>query len=153
MRSTELPPIDQVIHHRGEVLLLDDVIEHDDSHTVARVDLSKKKWLQRSDGTTPGWIALEYMAQCIAVHEGLYSYLHDRDLHGGFLISVRDLEIHVREFAADLQLSVHARPMRGRPGLGALSHECSIYSAMEGSSGSLLARGRLSIFIDASSPE
>jgi len=153
MKSAEFPPIDQLIQHRGKVLLLDDVIEHDDRHTVTRVDLSKKKWLQRSDGTTPGWIGLEYMAQCIAVHEGLYSHRHDRDLYGGFLISVRDLEIHVKEFAADLQLSVHARPIRGRPGLGVLSHECSIYSATEDSRGPLLARGRLSIFIDPSPPQ
>ena len=154
MRTKKLPPIEKVIRHRGEVLLLDDVIEHADDFTAALVDLSQKKWLQRNDGTTPSWVAIEYMAQCIALHEGLYSHTHDQSTHGGFLITVKSLEIHVEEFGANARLLVEARPIRGRPGLGALSHECSIYSDEEKvSERSLLARGRLSIFIDASSGE
>ena len=152
MRTNKLPPIERVIRHRGEVLLLDDVIEHADDHTLALVDLSREKWLRRNDGTTPSWVAIEYMAQCIAVHEGLYSHTHDQSTYGGFLITVKSLEIHIEEFGANARLLVEARPIRGRPGLGALSHECSIYSdEEEASERSLLARGRLSIFIDASS--
>ena len=148
MFSNELPSIDQVMQHGSDVMLLDEVIEHGDEKTIARAELSKKKWLQRDDGTTPSWVAVEYMAQCIAVHEGLRSHIHDRDLHTGFLISVRSLEVHVKEFASDSRLQIHTQPLRGRPGLGALSHQCAIYLEEEGAKGALLATGRLSIFIE-----
>lgn len=152
MSSTELPPVSELIPHRGEVLLLERVLEHDPECTTVRVAVGASGWLRRSDGSAPSWLAVEYMAQCAAAHEGMLARMEGRPPPLGFLISARGLRLHGAHFGADEILRVRAARARGRPGLGALSHSCSIHVANGDAEGALRAEGVLSVSLAGPSP-
>jgi predicted hotdog family 3-hydroxylacyl-ACP dehydratase len=145
MLKDELPLPEDILHHRGCVLLLHKIIEHSDEHTIASVDVSRQEWLKRQDGSVETWVAIEYMAQCFAARAGLLAYFRNEDLPRGFLIGARGLRFHVPEIKADSWLRVYARPGQGRPGLGALSQTCAVYQVEAGSNASLVAEGRLTV--------
>ena len=145
MDATELPSLARLMPHRGGMLLLERVLEHDGDSTLARVVVGGQSWLQREDGSVPSWLALEYMAQCVAAHEGLRARAEGRPPPLGFLVAAHGLRLHRANFAADALLRVRARRLRGRPGLGVLSHQCSVHGVGEDGNDALLAEGRLSV--------
>ncbi len=96
--AADFPPVTQVVPHRGAMLLLERVLAHEGDHTAARVRVGRGGWLQRDDGSVPAWLALEYMAQCAAAHEGLLARAEGRPLPRGFLITARTLCLHRSHF-------------------------------------------------------
>ncbi len=149
--AADFPPVTQVVPHRGAMLLLERVLAHDGDHTVARVLVGRGGWLQRDDSSGPAWLALEYMAQCAAAHEGLLARAEGRPLPRGFLITARTLCLHRSHFTGGDLLRVEARRARGRPGLGALSHSCSVYAGSAAEAAAVVASGRLSVSVEAAS--
>ncbi len=147
MDVTELPHLSELIPHRGEVLLLDRVLEHDGESTTSRVAVDRQTWLKSENGSVPGWVALEYMAQCIAAHEGIRAHLEGRPPVRGSLAAAVGVHLHRSCFEPGELLRVHTRCVRGRPGLGVLSHFCTVHEDGEAGEGQLLAEGRLSISI------
>ena len=141
----ELPTLEQLLPHGKHVLLLHEVVEHDALHTVALVDVEHQRWLKRHDGSVAAWVALEYMAQCVAAHEGLNAY-GEGATPRGLLIGVQQLRLLVQHYDPRARLWVGARRIRGRPGLGVLSHQCTIHTERRTN---LLAEGRLSISVEA----
>lgn len=134
--------------HRGPILLLDHVISHDSQHTDALVCIESQTWLKHDDGSVAGWLAVEYMAQCVAAHESLLARDEGRPPPTGFLVAATGLHLHVSNFSADSRLRVRASRVRGRPGLGVLSHQCSLHLRdPEGGKPVILAEGRLSVSI------
>ncbi len=152
MNAAELPPIEDLVPHRGQSLLLDCVLEHDDESTVTRVVVGNQKCLEKADGTIAPWVALEYMSQCAAVHESLLL----RDGRGsprpGYLTGAVGVRLHRACFEAGDRLRVQTRRTRGRLGLGVFSHFCTIHRESEEGNGSLLAEGRLTISIPKTAP-
>ncbi|MDJ0846894.1 MAG: hypothetical protein QNK04_00795 [Myxococcota bacterium] len=147
METPELPAVELLIPHRSPLLLLERVLEHDGERTVARPALPDGGWLHRGDGSYPAWLAVEFMAQCAAAHEGLRARAEGRALPRGFLTTAQGLRLRRASFAAGEQLRVEARYLRGRPGLGAVSYTCVIRA--EGSApGEALAEGRLSVAVE-----
>ena len=128
MSSAELPPVEEVVPHRGEMLLLDRVLAHDGQSTTAGVAVGSSGWLERGDGRPPSWLALEYMAQCVAAHEGMLALAEGRPLPLGFLVAAHELRLDAPHFTAGERLRVWARRAGGRPGLGALSHVCTLHA-------------------------
>jgi predicted hotdog family 3-hydroxylacyl-ACP dehydratase len=145
MRPPELPPVLEVLPHRSPVLLLERLVEHDARATSARVTVGKAAWMRRADGSVPSWLALEYMAQCVAAHEGLLARDEGRPLPRGFLVGAHGLVLHCASLSPGQRLRVRACRVRGRPGLGVLSHACALYQEQTGSEGEVLAEGRLSV--------
>lgn len=147
MSTAELPPIEGLIPHRGESLLLDCVLEHDDESTSVRVVVGTHKCLEKADGTIAPWAALEYMSQCIAVHESLVATDGGGSRIPGYLTAAVGVRLHRSRFEAGERLRVQTRRTRGRLGLGVFSHVCTIH--LEGETGEecLLAEGRLTISI------
>jgi predicted hotdog family 3-hydroxylacyl-ACP dehydratase len=154
----EFPAIEELMPHRGTVVLLHGILRHDSESTDARVSIAKQKWLKRENGTVAGSLAVEYMAQCVAAHEGLLALEEGRPPPKGFLVGVTGLRLEVSEFAADAELRVRTRRLRGRPSLGALSHQCEVHLERfspdrpdgDGSRdelGRMLAQGRLSVSV------
>lgn len=134
--------------HRGRILLLDRVLSHDSDRTDARVCIATQRWLKRDDGSVAGWLALEYMAQCLAAHEGILALEEGRSPPKGFLVAATGLRLYAAHFGADAQLRVRSRRVRGRLGLGILSHQCTLHvECRPGGEGALLAEGRLSVSI------
>ena len=150
MNTADLPPVSELIPHRGRVLLLDRVLTHDVESTTARVVVNRQAWLRRVDGSVDGWVAVEYMAQCAATHEGIRALLERRPPVRGSLAGATGVRLHRALFEANEKLRIHARRLRGRPGLGMISHLCSVHEDVESGDGQLLAEGRLSIAIPKS---
>jgi len=144
--ASEFPPIESLMPHRDPVVLLDRILRHDSESTDVLVSIAKQKWLKNEDGSVCGSLAVEYMAQCVAAHEGLLALDEGRPPPKGFLVGVTGLNLEVPKFDADAELRIQSRRVRGRPSLGALSHQCELYlGRLE--SGRLLAQGRLSVSV------
>ena len=65
----------------------------------------------------------------------------------GFLAAAVGVRVYCSLFEADAVLRVCTNQVRGRPGLGVLSHYCAIHKGGDAGEGRLLAEGRLSISI------
>jgi predicted hotdog family 3-hydroxylacyl-ACP dehydratase len=152
MDATELPHVSELIPHRGEVLLLDRVLNHDGESTTVRVVVDHQTWLKRENGSVATWVAVEYMAQCIAAHEGIRAHLEGRPPVRGSLATAVGVRLHRSCFEPGELLRVRTQRVRGRPGLGVLSHFCTVHEDGEAREGQLLAEGRLSISIPRSIP-
>ncbi len=150
MDATELPHVSELIPHSGEVLLLDRVLKHDGESTTAQIAVDRQTWLKRENGSVAAWVALEYMAQCIATHEGIRAHLEGRPPVRGSLAAAAGVRLHLSCFEPGELLRVRTQHVRGRPGLGVLSHFCTIHECGEAGEGQLLAEGRLSISIPKS---
>ena len=147
MSADDLPPVSELVPHGGGVILLDRVLEHDGESTTTRVTVAKQKWLKRADGSAASWVAFEYMAQCIAAHEGIRALLEGRPPVRGSVAAAFGVRVYRSRFEADEVLRVRTNQVRGRPGLGVLSHYCAIHEDGEPGEDLLLAEGRLSISI------
>ena len=143
--NSELPLPEHVLRHSGSVLLLHEILEHSEEQTIASVDVSRQSWLKKRDGTVDPWVAIEYMAQCFAAHEGLIAISRNLDLPRGFLIGVKQVRFCAPKIGANTSLHVRTKPSRGRPGLGALSHDCAVFHVEANSGSTLLAEGRLTV--------
>ena len=124
--QVDYPTIEELIPHRGPVVLLARIVGHDGESTDAEVSIAGQRWLTREDGSVASWLAVEYMAQCVAAHEGLLAHYEGRPPPSGFLVGVTGLTLKAEEYATDVRLRVSARRLRGRPSLGALSHQCRL---------------------------
>jgi predicted hotdog family 3-hydroxylacyl-ACP dehydratase len=71
--NNALPPIEQLIPHRGTMLLLDAVSACSDESLTALAKVRGDAWYADADGAMPAWIGIELMAQAIAAHVGLLS--------------------------------------------------------------------------------
>jgi predicted hotdog family 3-hydroxylacyl-ACP dehydratase len=141
MEASDLPPVLEVLPHRSPVVLLDRLLAHDPAATTVRVAIGENRWLLRPDGSAPPWLALEYMAQCVAAHEGLLARADGRPLPRGFLVRAHGLRMPAPGFASGEVFQVRAARERGRAGLGVLSHRCSVVNE----EGDQVAEGRLSV--------
>jgi predicted hotdog family 3-hydroxylacyl-ACP dehydratase len=147
MSAPEFPPIRELMAHRDPVILLDCVLVHDAASTSVLVSTAKQQWLRRKDGSVASWLALEYMAQGIAAHEGLRALAEGRPLPVGFLVSAKGLRFYCASFAPDERLRVGVRRVRGRPGLGVIAHQCTLHGEAAEARGPLLAEGRLTVSV------
>lgn len=148
---TEFPDVRELIPHRDPVLMLGEVLAHDGKATSVSVDVGSQLWLTNRDGSVSSWVALEYMAQAIAVHEGLLERAQGRPLPRGFLLATRNLRLECARFAAHEALRVTAERVRGRPGLGVLSHACEVEIVAGERRGQVVAQGRISVSVASGS--
>jgi predicted hotdog family 3-hydroxylacyl-ACP dehydratase len=148
--AESLPSLENVVPHAGPMLLLSRVLRHDDSATCCEIQLAEQTLFRRDDGRIPCWIGLEYMAQCIAAHAGLQAIRAGESPRVGFVMGSRRLRFHRPSHPPDGVLEVHARHLRGRVELGALSFACELRSPAATSDtgdGELLAEGTINIAI------
>jgi len=104
------PQWQHLIPHRGAMSLLDTVLDWDDEriHLTATSHVSADNPL-RSDGMLRALYLCEYGAQAMAVHGGLLAHREGKVAAPGFLVSLRDVQLHVARID-DLPgaLDVHA---------------------------------------------
>lgn len=137
------------IPHSGRSLLLDCVVAHDGETTTTRIIVGGQPWLVRQDGTVGAWMTVEYMAQSVAAHESILATAESRTLPAGFLMSVLGLSLRQPVFRCGEVLEVTTRRVRGRPALGAMSHQCTMSRCDGDGTTTLIADGRLSTSIPA----
>lgn len=119
------PPIDQVLPHRGTMLLIERIgaFSADAVRVHARVD--PQAWYADAEGRMPAWIGIELMAQAIAVHVGMSAAERGEPVRHGVLLGTRLYRCTVAGFSAEGELVIHAhQTLFDSSGLGA--YECRI---------------------------
>ena len=110
--------IESLIPHRGAMRLLDRVVEVDDSHVVAELEVPYDG-LFVHDGQVPSWIGIEYMAQAVAAWAGARARERGGAPRPGLLLGTRRYDAHCDGFPSGALLRVEARcELMGANGLG-----------------------------------
>jgi predicted hotdog family 3-hydroxylacyl-ACP dehydratase len=121
------PPIEELLPHRGAMLLLDRVLSGDESAVVAELAVPEAAWYLDEQGGMPAWIGIELMAQAIAAHAALQGRLKGRPPKRGVLLGCRAYRASVPRAAAGARLKVSAKmTFTDESGLGA--YDCAIES-------------------------
>lgn len=68
---TDYPPVEELLPHRGTMLLLDRITEFAGQSLVAECSPRSHTWYADDSGAMPAWIGVELMAQAIAAHVAL----------------------------------------------------------------------------------
>src|SRR6185295_18558495 len=104
-----------LIPHQGTMCLLDRVLDWDQDHIVLATATHRSPTNPlRFDGRVRSIHLSEYGAQAMAVHGGLSAQADGRSAKPGFLVSLRDVQLHV-DFIESLdgELRVSARRLMG----------------------------------------
>jgi len=128
--TTRLPPIEELLPHRGIMLFIDRLLEFDGARATAECTPRAGAWYADGHGDMPAWIGIELMAQTVAAHVGLQKRALGLPAKHGALLGTRRYASAVASFRAGAALEVRvAERVRDASGLGA--YDCSI--AREGS--------------------
>ena len=138
---SQFPPVELLVPHRGRMLLVTDVEAHTPGETTCRIDIGADSIVVSEDGTVSPWVALEYMAQTIAVHAGLTAWRLDAPVRLGFLIGSRRVDF-AQAMRAGQSLLATVRHVWGEADLAAF--DCVLHDA---ATGALVARGQLSVAV------
>jgi predicted hotdog family 3-hydroxylacyl-ACP dehydratase len=135
-------PIEEVVPHSGAMLLVGPVLDHRPEFTRCRVEVARSALFAGASGRVPAWVALEWMAQCVAAHGGLVGHALGLPIRPGLFLGTRGVRLHADDFAADDTLEVCARHLRGE--LGLVSFACRLERPGEPEP---LAEGNLSVYV------
>lgn len=142
-RGPGFPPLHELVPHRPPMLLLDEVVGHDERRTTCRTAARAAPPCPGS-GPVPAWAALEYMAQCIAAHAGLCARSAGHPPRVGLLIGASRVAFHRAAFRSGQALTVVAEHVWGETALG--SFACRVDDA---DTARPLAEGTLKVFAPA----
>ena len=111
----ELDDIAALIPHQGTMCLLDRVLEWDKEQIVLATATHRSQTNPlRLDGRVRAIHLCEYGAQAMAVHGGLSAQADGGAAKPGFLVSLRNVQLHVDFIEAlDGELRVSARRLMG----------------------------------------
>jgi len=138
--KNQLPDIEEVLQHRGNMLLIDHLIEFNNESVVAEYSPRSDAWYADDQGEMPAWIGIELMAQAVAAHVGMLKRATEMPQKNGALVGTRRYSSAVHSFAAGLALQIQATVIyQDASGLGA--YDCSINY-----DGSALATATLKVF-------
>jgi predicted hotdog family 3-hydroxylacyl-ACP dehydratase len=130
MNSGHLPPIEDLLPHRGTMLLLDRAISFDAESACCEYKPRPEAWYADKEGNMPAWIGIELMAQTIAAHVGLLKHSKGLPHKQGVLLGTRRYSASHPAFMANSLLHIHARIILcNTGGLGA--YECHIEAENE----------------------
>ena len=105
--------------------LLDALLAADDQRCTALARVDPAAWYAGPDGSAPGWIGLEWMAQAVAAHHGL----RHRDRGGapklGYLLGTRAYACDLPAFPAHAAAEVDATAQETDPS-GLSLYACAI---------------------------
>ena len=136
---TEFPPVAKLIPQAGPMLLLSRVLEHDATSTRCTVDVERGRLFRSTEGDLPAWLAIEFMAQCVAVHGALIRP-EDEPPGVGLLVGSRRVTFRVDAFRAGASVEVSARYVASGGGL--IAFDCAVE---DGSAERPLVEGRLNV--------
>jgi predicted hotdog family 3-hydroxylacyl-ACP dehydratase len=143
--AIDLIPVDQLVPHSGDMVLIDAVLACSENSLLARVVINAGGLFSNADGSMPAWLGLELMAQSIAAWAGWHAREEQRPVQLGFLLGTRNYSCRIDRFpaGADLRIAIE-RSLQDDSGIAVF--ECSIHHGPD-----LLASARVNVFqpIDA----
>jgi predicted hotdog family 3-hydroxylacyl-ACP dehydratase len=113
MTATDFPRVDEVLPQSGRMVLLTRITAHTERRTTCVVEVEPTSAFADGEGGVPAWIALEYMAQCIAAHGGLRARAAGDPITIGFLLGSRSIALHTPRFHPGQRLEVEAAHVWG----------------------------------------
>ncbi len=123
--KSQLPHIEEVLQHRGNMRLIDHLIEFNNESIVAEYSPRSDAWYTDDQGNMPAWIGIELMAQSVAAHVGMLKRVAEMPQKNGALVGTRRYSSAVSSFAAGLALQIQVTVVyQDANGLGA--YDCSI---------------------------
>jgi predicted hotdog family 3-hydroxylacyl-ACP dehydratase len=127
---TSLPPVKDLLPHRGTMLLLDRLVEFGDDTTIAEYVPQSEAWYADAAGRMPAWIGIELMAQTIAAHIGLLKLNTGLLLKHGVLLGTRRYTSKVSSFLSNETLRIHVTMIYSDVS-GLAAYECCIKSGTD----------------------
>ena len=112
------------------------------AHALRRRGRAQSALFRRADGRVPAWVALEWMAQCVAAHGGLVARALGEPVRPGLFLGTRGVRLRADDFGAEEVLEVRARHLRGE--LGLVAFACSLVRSGEAEA---VAEGNLSVYV------
>lgn len=120
-----LPPIEEVLPHRGTMQLLDEVTAFTDEAATCAYQVDGNAWYAQNRAGMPVWIGVELMAQAVAAHVALMARRHGKPVKPGALLGTRNFVSQRALFLPGERLAVTAcLEFRDESGLAA--YACSI---------------------------
>ena len=107
-QALTIPPIEDLLPHRGTMLLLERVVAFDTHRIQAECAPHRGAWYADARGNMPAWIGIELMAQAIAAHTGLVKRSGGKPVAPGVLLGTRSFAAAQAAFAAGKTLRVTA---------------------------------------------
>ena len=117
------PPIGDLVPHRPPSLLIDELIEADETGALSRVLITPRS-LYFEDAGVPALTVIEYMAQTIAAYSGNQRKAGGSEVQLGFLLACRKLTLAVDTLQAGDELRVEVRKIWAGPPLA--QFECEV---------------------------
>lgn len=109
MTAMRLPTPGEVVPHRGDALLLDALLHADEDRLAAVVNVRPGTAFSDDDGSLPGWVGAEMMAEAIAAFAGCRSLRRTgRQAEIGLLLGIRDYRSTLARFEPGARLRVEA---------------------------------------------
>ncbi len=132
------PSLDQLVPHRGAALLLSGVLRHSPGETACQAHIADNH--PYLDGArVDAVLALEFMAQAIAVHAALEPAFAGAP-RTGYLLGSPSVEFFDGDFVVGDEIEITARPIHVGGSLAKYESEVRVR-------GTVRARGELSVFI------
>lgn len=134
----EFPPVKDLLPHRGRMVLLDRVVSADPGSVTCCVTIRPDSTFVEG-GRVPGLVAIEYMAQAVAVYAGLKAKSQGQPVRIGYLLGTRELVLDVDAFDVADELLVEVRHQFGDEQIGAF--DCTVVRR-----GQVVAAGCLNVY-------
>jgi len=110
-------PVEELLSHRGKMLLIDKVIKFDDQSLTSQL-IVRNDSLFDNGTTVPTWLGMEYMAQTIGAYQGMMDKIAKRSIQVGFLLGTRRYICDVPHFNVGETLTIHVERVMEDQGLG-----------------------------------
>lgn len=141
------PPITELLTHRGNMLLLDRVLESGPAGIRVAASVDSEAWYADADGAMPAWIGIELMAQAIATLVGLSAREKGLPPIQGLLLGTRSFTARVPTFARGARLVVVASEVfRENNGLAAFDARIERLDKETEQAGETVAEATLKVF-------
>ncbi len=103
------PPMEELLTHRGNMLLLDHVVAAGPDHVRVAAVVDGNAWYADAEGAMPAWIGIELMAQAIGTLVGLVARGQNLPPRQGMLLGTRSFTTRRAAFARGENLEITAR--------------------------------------------
>ncbi|MGV8996676.1 MAG: hypothetical protein ACOH12_07000 [Parvibaculaceae bacterium] len=125
--SETLPPIESLVRHRGQMLLIDKIVEASPAHVIGEVTISQSSTFFRKDRGVPAYVGLEYMAQTVSGFDGARRAVTGEPPAIGFLLGTRRYISNVPYFLSGSLLSIRADMVFSENGMAAFDCVISVF--------------------------
>ena len=136
-----MPPIEELIPHRGTMLLLDRVVEFEGEIAVAEYTPRRQAWYADESGNMPPWIGIELMAQTVAAHVALTKKKQGRSPKMGALLGTRSYHATAKSFTAVSPLRIRVQLLFDDASSGLGAYGCTIEQE-----GAIVANATLKVY-------